>query len=115
MVINEAKKFIDEGDKSTPENINTEKSKRKITFDKVESLINEMDNMNCSISKIELDNISPENGIQIMEEEKSEISEKRSMNIDEHNKKKDFKHTNEGEKDKWKRMLDYQIPKDEER
>jgi len=106
LVIEEAKKFISEEEVSAvkPE------AKRKITFDKVETLINEMENMNKSISSLSLDLDSKE-----VVEEGVSAKPNRDLDVVEHNKKKNITHVNEGEKDKWNRMLNYQVPSDDER
>ena len=111
MVIEEAKKFISE-EEATPAKTVKPESKRKITFDKVESLISEMKGMNKSISSLSID---------VDSEEKTSVEEgwkpqqNRDLDVNEHNKKKSFNHVNENEKDRIKRMLDYNVPKDEER
>ena len=113
LVINEAKKYLsEETDDKKEVKI---KSDRKISFSEVESLINEMEKMPTSISSIiknDRENIEEVNNI---ENESWTPNEKRDFDVLEHNKKKNIIHVNENEKDKWKRMLDYNIPKDEER
>lgn len=113
LVINEAKKYLsEETDDKKEVKI---KSDRKISFSEVESLINEMEKMPTSISSIiknDRENIEEVNNI---ENKSWTPNEKRDFDILEHNKKKNIIHVNENEKDKWKRMLDYNIPKDEER
>jgi hypothetical protein len=114
LVISEAKKFLAEDENSsTPEENVAPKSKRKVTFDKVESLIKEMEQMPKSITSISFDDEVADNSSEIMEE----VSKKpnRDLDVIEHNKKKNIIHVNEGEKDKWNRMLNYKIPTDEER
>ena len=106
LVINEANKVISEEEKKAP------KTKRKITFDKVESLIKEMKKSNKSIASITTDSISDESE-EIVKEEKYKPN--RDLNVIEHNKKKNIIHVNENEKDKWNRMLNYEVPSDEER
>jgi hypothetical protein len=39
----------------------------------------------------------------------------RQLDVDDINRKKNLSHINEGEKDKWKRMMKYDIPDDETR
>lgn len=39
----------------------------------------------------------------------------RELNVDEINRKKNVNHVNESEKDKWKRMMGYNIPNDDSR
>jgi len=106
LVINEANKVISEEEKKAPI------TKRKITFDKVESLIKEMKKSNKSIASITTDSISDESE-EIVKEEKYKPN--RDLNVIEHNKKKNIIHVNENEKDKWNRMLNYEVPSDEER
>jgi hypothetical protein len=85
-------------------------AERRITFDKVETLINEMENMNKSISSLSLDLDSKK-----VVEEGVSAKPNRDLDVVEHNKKKNITHVNEGEKDKWNRMLNYQVPSDDER
>ena len=113
LVISEAKKFLAEEEKSTtPEKNIAPESKRKITFDKVESLIKEMEQMPKSITSISFDDEVADNSTDITEGAKKPD---RDLNVIEHNKKKNVLHVNEREKDKWNRMLSYKIPSDEER
>ena len=106
LVLKEAKKYLSE------EEGKTEKTEEKVTFDKIESLINEMKGMNKSISSLIEE--SAEGDV-----EKTEASwvpnKDRDLDVIEHNKKKNITHVNEGEKEKWNRMLKYEIPTDEER
>ena len=114
LVISEAKKFLAEEEKSTtPEKNIAPESKRKITFDKVESLIKEMEQMPKSITSISFDDEVADNSTNIMEENGKKPN--RDLDVIEHNKKKNIIHVNEGEKDKWNRMLNYNIPSDENR
>jgi hypothetical protein len=109
LVISEAKKFLSEDKSEEP---STDNVKKKFSFDKVESLISEMEDMNKSISSLIDINDQPE------AEDKNEgwtPKQERDLDPIEHNKKKNIMHVDEGEKDKWKRMLDYKIPKDDER
>lgn len=109
LVINEAKKIFSEDEKST--HIQGEKIKeaKKFSFDDVENLINEMEVMNTSITAISLESKK------ISEEVIEEAEPNRNLDVNEHNRKKNFKHINENEKDRIKRMLNYNVPKDEER
>lgn len=50
----------------------------------------------------------------ILNENKTKIRE-RELDVDDINKKKHITYQNEGEKTKWERMLNYNIPNDEER
>lgn len=107
LVINEAKKILSEEIKNVPK----AECKRTVTFDKVESLIKEMNDMNKSITSINLD-IKEE----IIEEiEKLKERPNRGLDVIKHNKNKKITHVNEVEKDKWSRMLNYKIPSDNER
>lgn len=101
LIINEAKKYI------------SEKSEKKINLSDIESLINEIKSVPKSISSI-----LKESGQYKASENVNKgwsPNEKRDYDVLEHNKKKNINHVNEGEKDKWKRMIDYNIPKDEQR
>jgi hypothetical protein len=103
LVISEAKKCLSENkEETTP-------STRRVTFDSVESLISEIGSMNKSIKALMSENDLPEMEI------KSEKVNKREMDLDAYNKNKNVIHVNEGEKDKWQRMLKYEIPNDEQR
>jgi len=117
MVIEEAKKFISEEEATPVKTVKTE-SKRKITFDKVESLINEMEGMNKSISSlsIDADESALIGGSKSSDEHLAWTPKKsRDLDVNEHNKNKITNHINEGEKDKYKRMLNYEVPSDEDR
>lgn len=109
LVIEEAKKFISE-EASTPVK---EVPKTKISFDKVESLINEMENMNKSIYSLSIDLDINSSTEELIEESTKKIN--RDLDVNEHNKKKNILHVNEGEKDKWNRMLNYNVPSDDQR
>jgi len=115
LVIEEAKKFIFEGDSSSVENVKKE-ANRRVTFDKVESLISEMENMNKSISSLFEGSENLIGGPKASDEHLTWTPKaERDLDPIEHNKKKNFKHVNESEKDRIKRMLSYNVPKDEER
>lgn len=121
LVISEAKKII----VSENEEKETSNNKRRITFSNVESLISEMESMNTSIIKT----LMGEEAVKevVSEYENTDITTKseeqtgwtpkkeRDLNPIEHNNKKNIMHVNEGEKDKWNRMLNYIIPSDDER
>ena len=107
LVIKEAGKILSENAEDT----STAKNKRTITFDKVESLINEMNNMNKSITSINTE-IKKEVIEGVMEIKKGP---NRDLDVNKHNKNKNIIHVNEGEKDKWSRMLKYEVPSDNER
>ena len=115
MVIEEAKKFISD-DKSLAE----EKTSRKVTFDKVESLISEMKSINKSISSIieeSSESIVVNSEIEKMTDPGAMWSPNKDRDLDpiKHNEKKNIMHVNENEKDKWNRMLKYEVPSDEQR
>jgi len=118
LVLNEAKKVMAEGD-SSPKKEETSKTK-KFSFDKVEGLIGEMETMNKSITSI-IEESSDDADKEIVEEGKLGLEQNWSPNQNrdldpiEHNKKKNVLHMNEGEKEKWKRMMGYEIPDDEKR
>lgn len=117
LVIEEAKKFISEEDLSPAENTKKE-TKRRVTFDKVEGLISEMESMNKSISSLMGENEIVEESAPVKSEDPVGMwspNQDRDLDVNEHNKKKNFKHINESEKDRIKRMLDYNVPKDDER
>ena len=115
LVIEEAKKFISEEDLSPTENRKKE-TNRRITFDKVEGLISEMEGMNKSISFLFEEGDNFVGGPKASDEYLTWAPNKdRDLNVNEHNKNKNFKHINESEKDRIKRMLSYNVPKDEER
>lgn len=110
LVIREASKFLSE-EKSPSTETRKPVAKRKVTFDKVESLISEIENINKSISSIGL---SEENSEEIISESFKNDS-RRDFDVIAHNSKKNVNHASEGEKDKWSRMLKYNIPSDENR
>lgn len=117
LVIEEAKKFISEEDLSPAENTEKE-TKRRVTFDKVEGLISEMESMNKSISSIMGESGVVEESAPVKSEDPVGMwkpNQERDLDVNEHNKNKNFKHINESEKDRIKRMLDYNVPKDDER
>ena len=104
LVIEEAKKYMSE---DTEKSIN---SKKRITIENVESLINKIESKNKSISSIKLDNVFSESkGLEL----DKKIS--RDIDMDNYNSKKNIIHINEEEKGKWQRMLNYEIPSDEKR
>lgn len=112
LVIEEAKKFISEEGMSTTKIEVEGISKRKISFDKVESLINEMENMNKSISSLSIEVDSSADSVNIIDEN---VKPNRDLDVIEHNKNKNILHVNEGEKDKWNRMIKYNVPSDDQR
>jgi len=110
LVIKEANKIISEDVESTPK----QENKRTITFDKVDSLIKEMEDMNKSISSINFE-ITEEVIKETQESKETKKKPNRDLDVNEHNKNKNIIHVNEGEKDKWSRMLNYKVPSDDER
>ena len=108
LVIAEAKKVISEEETTAAK----AEPKRKITFDKVETLINEMEIMNKSISSLSIELDSKK---EVVEEAEEKKGPNRDLDVNEHNKNKNITHVNEGEKDKWNRMLNYNVPSDDER
>jgi hypothetical protein len=91
-------------------------SKVKLNPSSIKNLAEEIKKIN---KKIDLRNplISESNESiveAILNENKSTLRE-REVDVDEINKKKHIGFQNEGEKDKWNRMLGYNIPSDEER
>lgn len=113
LVLSEAKKIIAEENAGVnSEEISKPTAKRKVTFEKVESLIKEIESMPKSILSISFeDESSNTEGL----EEKWIPNKDRDLNPIEHNKKKNIMHVNENEKEKWSRMLNYKIPSDKER
>lgn len=104
--------FLKKKNSPAPEKNIAPTSKRKVTFDKVESLIKEMEQMPKSIKSISFDDVA-DNSNNIVEAKSKKPN--RDLDVIEHNKKKNIIHVNEGEKDKWSRMMNYQIPSDENR
>lgn len=102
LVINEAKKIMKEESESDVES--------KVSFEDVESLIKEMESASNSISSLNQELLESSS-----EAEDKNLFDDRNVDMDSYNKKKNIMHVNEGEKDKWDRMLKYEIPKDEER
>lgn len=109
LVIKEAKRIFSEEETNTPAI-----ESKKIHFDDIKKLINEMEDMNKSITSL-----NPTLTEEVIEESIDEVQEEtkpeRDLNVNEHNRKKNVKHVNEDEKDRWNRMLNYNVPKDEER
>lgn len=109
LVIKEAEKIISEGKDKT-------QSKRKITFDNVESLIKEMEGSNKSITSIDLsEELYTEEEVIINENIDEVPRPNRDLDVNEHNRKKNINHLNEGEREKWNRMMNYKVPSDDER
>ena len=114
LVIKEAKKTFSEDIKSTPTMDNGKLETKKLSIDEVEGLIKKMEEMNTSIAALSLEVIGESKSAS---EEKIEEynSPNRDLDINEHNKNKNVIHVNEKEKDKWSRMMNYKVPKDEDR
>lgn len=88
-----------------------------ITPDQIKKLAEEMKQIN---KKIDLKNpLISELGKGVLSTVLNENSSKeitlkeRQLNVDEINKNKNIIHVNEGEKDKWKRMMNYNVFNDE--
>ena len=110
LVIREAKKILSEEVISKKEDKKEAPApKRKVTFERVESLIKEIEGMSKTLSSIKVD----EDIVKPIVTEKKTV--KRDVDMGEYNKKKNVIHVNENEKDKWNRMLNYKIPSDNER
>ena len=97
--------------------MDTNKSKN-ITPDKIKKLVDEIKKIN---KKIDLRNplISEGQGSivsSILDETESKTTIRdRELNVDEINRKKNVNHVSENEKDKWKRMMKYDVPGDDSR
>lgn len=122
LVISEAKKFMAEDNsaieiKSTlseSKEIKPERKKRKSLSD-IESLISEINKMPKSISEIK---INDDEIFSIMESVEIGAESKkpnRDLDVIEHNREKNILHVNESERQKWDRMLKYDIPSDDKR
>ena len=90
-----------------------------ITPNKIKKLVDEMKKIN---KKIDLRNplISEisNNSLSIVLDESiynTIAIKERELDVDEINRKKNLNHTTESEKDKWSRMLKYDVPTDESR
>lgn len=118
LVIKEAKKIFSENEKVTPivENNKVDKSAKtnKLSIDEVESLIKEMEEMNTSITSLSSSVLgeSKETAEEIVE---GSNKPDRGLDVIKHNKGKNVIHVDEKEKDKWSRMMNYEVPKDEDR
>lgn len=114
LVINEAKRMMAE-EKGSPEKKESAPNNKKVTAEDVEALISEIQSMNKSISSLhkELETNESDDSKVINEEVDEKIM--RDTNMDEYNQKKNVFHPSENEKDKWNRMLNYNIPKDKDR
>jgi len=114
LVIKEAKKIFSEDVKSTPAMESGKVESKRLSIDEVESLIKEMEEMNTSITSLSLSLLGESEAAseEAIEESKGP---NRDLDVNEHNKNKNYKHINENEKDRIKRMLNYNVPKDEDR
>jgi hypothetical protein len=124
-VLSEAKKYLFSLENETPANnldtikesvnINTEETEFKpasINPSEVKKLAEEMKKINKVIDL--------RNPLIVSEETLSEsvtkkVDDKRTLDVDAINKNKHIGFQNEGEKNKWERMLNYQVPTDEQR
>jgi hypothetical protein len=114
LVIKEAKKIFSEDEKliSAAEEIKTES--KRLSIDEVDKLIKEMEEMNTSITSLSLSILDESEKVSKETIEES-TGPNRELDVNEHNRKKNVKHVNENEKDRIKRMLNYNVPKDEDR
>lgn len=92
------------------------KESRNITPDQIKRLVDEMKKIN---KKIDLKNPLISEGCEsfvsnALNEDSSKLRE-RELDVDSINKSKNVIYVNESEKDKWKRMLKYDVPTDETR
>ncbi len=95
------------------------KKSENITPDQIKKLVGEMKKIN---KKIDLRNpmISESNDSivsSILEEDAKNkaVPRERQLDVNEINRKKNLGHISESEKDKWKRMMKYDVPDDESR
>lgn len=91
------------------------KESKGITPIQIKKLVDEMKKIN---KKIDLRNpmISESKDSILSDVLKEDISARnRELDVDEINRMKNVKHINENEKDKWKRMMKYDVPGDESR
>lgn len=95
------------------------KKSENITPDQIKKLVGEMKKIN---KKIDLRNpmISESNDSivsSILEEDakNNAVPRERQLDVNEINRKKNLGHISESEKDKWKRMMKYDVPDDESR
>ena len=114
LVIKEAKKIFSEDKKSIPA-VEVKTESKRLSIDEVDNLIKEMEEMNTSITSLSLSIL--DESINVSEEtiEESKEGPDRTLDVIEHNRKKNINHVNENEKDRIKRMLNYNVPKDEDR
>lgn len=95
------------------------KESKNITPDQIKKLVDEMKKINKTIDlrnpMISESQESIVSNILKEDKEKNISLRDRELNVDEINRKKNIKHVNESEKDKWKRMMKYDVPDDESR
>jgi len=134
-VIAEAKKYLFSKENEVPaetlktikENVSievTEVAKPAITAADIKRLAEEMKKINKTIDlrnpliseseKSLVGTILEEGDIHLTHKD-SNLRKERELDVDDINKKKHISVQNEGEKDKWNRMLNYNVPNDEER
>lgn len=122
-VIAEAKKYLFstenaksvESPKTIQETVKVKPTTCNITPSEIKKLAEEMKQINKIIDlRNPLISESEESLVESIIN-KNKPSKGTPLNLDEINKKKHINHQNEGEKDKWNRMLGYNIPSDEER
>ena len=120
-VIAEATKYLfsneNEVSAKSPKTIkeNVENNSFPVTASDIKNLAEEMKKIN---KKIDLRNpLISENNDSLVESiiKDNKKSAERQLDVDGLNKKKHIAFQNEGEKDKWNRMLKYNVPIDEER
>lgn len=123
-VLAEAQKYLFSTEKGTPEVIKenaqvdiTPDTSLSITPSDITKLAEEMKKINKTIDlRNPLISESDESLVEtILNENAKEAGRTRVLDVDDINKKKHIPFQNEGEKDKWNRMLNYDIPTDEDR
>lgn len=121
-VVAEAKKYLFSTENKAPaespkvikENINT--ATGSITPSEIKRLAEEMKQINKSIDlRNPLISESEESLVESIINKNKPGSKGAALDLDDINKKKHINFQNEAEKDKWNRMLDYNVPNDEER
>jgi len=114
LVIKEAKKIFSEDKKSIPA-VEVKTESKRLSIDEVDNLIKEMEEMNTSITSLSLSILDESENVSEETIEESKEGPDRTLDVIEHNRKKNINHVNENEKDRIKRMLNYNVPKDEDR
>lgn len=94
------------------------KESNSITPDQIKKLAEEMKKINKQIDLknpliSELGASIASSALNESESEKEARLKERQLDVDNINKKKNIIHVNESEKDKWKRMMDYNVFDDE--